>query len=141
MAGSRNRSLVRMHAAERGDESMFVALVASGLVGIVSVRWRDGCDAPHPWLYGLYVAAEARRQGVGRALVRKAEAASERRGADHISLDVDVDDTAARSFYETLGYTVVRRHEHRWRSADPETGAVTNEGTTPTLILRRRLDH
>jgi ribosomal protein S18 acetylase RimI-like enzyme len=139
LAGSRDRAQARVQVADRGDESMFVAAAASRLIGVISVRWREGCDPPHPWLYGLYVAPEARRHGVGAALVQVAEAESERRGADHISLDVDVDDTPARSFYEALGYTVVRGHEHRWRSVNPRTGAVTGEGTTPTFILRRRL--
>jgi GNAT superfamily N-acetyltransferase len=139
LTGSRDRVQVRLQAAERGDDSMLVAVMSSKVVAVESIRWRNGCDMPHPWLYGVHVAAEMRRQGVGRALVKAAEAVSRRRGADCLSLDVDTDDDAASSFYAALGYTVIRPHQHRWRSLDPRTGAVLNEGTVPTLIMRRSL--
>jgi ribosomal protein S18 acetylase RimI-like enzyme len=139
LAGSRDRAIVRLRAAERGAESTAVAVSEAQPVGVVSVRWRTGCDPPHPWLYGLHVAARVRRRGVGRGLVRYAEAECGRRGADHLSLDVDVDDAEAITFYEALGYAVVRRHQHRWRSLDPQSGAVTAEGTAPTFIMRRAL--
>ncbi|MFF5214592.1 hypothetical protein [Micromonospora sp. NPDC000442] len=69
----------------------------------------------------------------------RAEAAGAARGADAMSLDVDVDDEAAVSFYEGLGYVIVRPHQHRWRAVDPRTGAVTGEGTASTWIMRRHL--
>ncbi|WBB46793.1 GNAT family N-acetyltransferase [Verrucosispora sp. WMMA2044] len=109
------------------------------VVGVVSVRWRDGCDPPNPWLYGLAVVASARRRGIGRALVGAGEAAGAARGAEAMSLDVDVDDEAAVSFYARLGYVIVGPHRHRWRAIDPGTGAVTAEGTASTWIMRRRL--
>ncbi|MBQ1048145.1 GNAT family N-acetyltransferase [Micromonospora sp. C51] len=139
LAGSRDRAEVRLQAAERGEEAMLVAVAADHVVGVVSVRWRDGCDAPNPWLYGLAVVAPARRRGVGRALVEAGEAAGVARGAAAMSLDVDVDDVAAIAFYQRLGYVVVRPHQHRWRALDPRTGAVTGEGTVSTWIMRRHL--
>jgi GNAT superfamily N-acetyltransferase len=139
VVGSADRVAVRLQAAERGDDGMLVAEVSSRIVGVASVRWSNPCDAPNPWLYGLHDAAEARRRGIGRALVEAAEELGRRRGAEHMSLDVDVDDAAAIAFYETLGYAVVRRHRHRWRSVDPRTGRIVEEGTAPILIMRRRL--
>ncbi|MCW3819177.1 GNAT family N-acetyltransferase [Micromonospora sp. DR5-3] len=130
---------MRLKAAEHGEEGMLVAVLASRIVGAESIRWSQGCDPPNPWLYGLQVAAEFRGQGIGRSLVRAAEELGRRHGADHMSLDVDVDDARAIAFYEALGYTVVRHHQHHWRSLDPRTGAVINEGTAPTLIMRRLL--
>jgi ribosomal protein S18 acetylase RimI-like enzyme len=138
LAGSRDRAEVRLRAAEDGEETMLVAVLASGIVGAASIRWSQGCDPPNPCLYGLHVAAETRGRGIGRALVRAAEELGRQRGADHMSLDVDVDDARAISFYEALGYTVIRHHHHRWRSLDPRTGAVINEGTAPTVIMRHR---
>ncbi|WBB94590.1 GNAT family N-acetyltransferase [Verrucosispora sp. WMMC514] len=139
LARSRDRAEVRLQAARRGAEEMLVAMAAGRVVGVVSVRWRDGCDPPNPWLYGLAVVASARRRGIGRALVEAGEAAGAARGADAMSLDVDVDDEAAVSFYARLGYVIVRPHRHRWRAIDPGTGAVTAEGTASTWIMRRRL--
>ncbi|MFC6023492.1 GNAT family N-acetyltransferase [Plantactinospora solaniradicis] len=139
LTGSRDRALVRLQAAQHGDDSMLVAVRSSTVVGVESIRWRDGCDAPHPWLYGLEVAAGLRRQGMGRALVLAAEVLSRQRGAGQLTLDVDTDDDAASAFYSALGYTVARPHRHHWRSLDPHTGAVVAEGYAPTLIMRRAL--
>jgi len=139
LVGSPDRAEVRLQAAVRGVEDMLVAAVSSRIVGAASIRWSGGCDPPNPWLYGLHVAAEVRRHGVGRALMAAAEELARRRGADHLSLDVDVDEAGAIAFYTALGYSVVRPHRQRWRSHDPPNGAVTREGTAPTLILRRSL--
>jgi hypothetical protein len=68
-----------------------------------------------------------------------AEESGRRRDADHLSLDVDVEDSRALTFYGSLGYTVVRPHQHRWQSLDPDTGAVLDEGTAATLIMRHQL--
>ncbi|MEE6261111.1 GNAT family N-acetyltransferase [Plantactinospora sonchi] len=139
LAGSRERAEVRLQAAERGNEDMLVAVVAEDVVGVVSLRWLDGCDAPNPWLYGLAVVPSARRRGIGRALVEAGQATGAVRGADMMSLDVDVDDDAAVRFYERLGYVIVRPHEHHWRAIDPRTGGITGEGTAATWIMRRQL--
>lgn len=139
LAGSDDRAEVRVRAAEQGDEEMLVAVTANHVVGVVSVRWHDGCDAPNPWLYGLAVVDSARRRGIGRALVEAVEAAAAVRGADAVSLDVDVADDGATTFYRRLGYVTVRPHEHHWRAVDPRTGEVTGEGTAPTWIMCRRL--
>ncbi|WP_218577612.1 GNAT family N-acetyltransferase [Phytohabitans rumicis] len=135
---TRDVAEVRLQAAERGAEDMLVAVV-DGVVGAVSVRWQHGCDTPNPWLYGLAVLAPARRHGIGRALVAAAEAACTARGVHTISLDVDTDNLGAIAFYRKLGYESVRPHEHRWRSFDPRTGAVTGEGTASTWIMRADL--
>jgi GNAT superfamily N-acetyltransferase len=139
LTGSRERAEVRLIAAERGDESMTVAEVGGRIVGVVSVRWDEGCDPPNPWLYGLHVTPERRRLGLGRALIGAVEDAATQRGADQMSLDVDIDDDAVTRFYEELGYVALGPHQHRWRSLDPHTGEVLDEGTSPTLIMRRAL--
>ena len=75
----------------------------------------------------------------GSTLVRIGEDIARNRGADHMTLDVDVDDARAILFYEALGYAIVQPHQHHWRSVDPRTGAVLNEGWVATLIMRRPL--
>lgn len=139
MAGSRDRAEARLRAAESCDETMLVAVVRGRIVGAASVRWTGGCAPPDPWLFGVHVAAEVQRTGIGSALVRIGEDIARNRGADHMTLDVDVDDARAILFYEALGYAIVQPHQHHWRSVDPRTGAVLNEGWVATLIMRRPL--
>src|SRR2546423_10225277 len=95
LAGSRDRAEVRLRAAERGEEDMLVSVAEGEVVGVVSIRWQAACDPPHPSLYGLAVAALARRRRIGRALVDACEGTSLARGAEAVSLDVDADNAAS----------------------------------------------
>jgi ribosomal protein S18 acetylase RimI-like enzyme len=139
-ASRRARLRVRLAASGRGDEELMVALVADRYLGLVSLRWVGGCDPPYPWLYGLRVVPAERGRGIGRALVEAAEAAARVRGAAVMSLDVDMDNEDAIRFYRRLGYEGAVEHLHRWRSVDPDTGAVTGTGSAQTWILRHPLE-
>jgi ribosomal protein S18 acetylase RimI-like enzyme len=139
LIGAPDRAELRLRAAERGDEAMDVALVEGEVAGVVSVRWQAACDAPHPWLYGLYVAATHRRHGIGSVLLAAGEERARQHGAAYVSLDVDQDNTGAVDFYRARGYVVVRDHVHHWRSIDPRTGEVTATGRADTWIMRRPL--
>jgi ribosomal protein S18 acetylase RimI-like enzyme len=73
--------------------------------GICQLRYRltvwtgaDDC-----WLEDLFVESDARRAGLGRALVTAAIERAERRGCRRMELDVDEDNTGALAFYRTLG--------------------------------------
>jgi ribosomal protein S18 acetylase RimI-like enzyme len=136
LSASPDRARLRLRAALTGTELL---LVTDTMTGTVSVRWENGCDAPHPWMYALFVREEHRRHGVGRALIAAAEAAAVARACTAMSLDVDFTNDGAIRLYEHLGYTRVRRHEHRWRAIDPETGDVTATGTADTWIMRHAL--
>jgi ribosomal protein S18 acetylase RimI-like enzyme len=61
---------------------------------------------PDRWLSieNLYVAAECRRQGVGRALIQAAYAWGRERNLTKARLGVWQGNSAARAFYESLGY-------------------------------------
>jgi GNAT superfamily N-acetyltransferase len=131
LAGSQDRAEVRVRAAVRGEDGMLVAIACGIVVGMASVLWRDGCDPPNPWLYGLAVVALVRRRGIGRALVRAVEALCQERGIGAVSLDVEVGDRAA--------YVVAHGHEHHWRAVDPRVGTITGEGVVSTWIMRHGL--
>jgi ribosomal protein S18 acetylase RimI-like enzyme len=57
-------------------------------------------------LNDLFVAPSARGLGVGRALMEAARAHAIRTGAKRITLETVVENRAARSLYESLGYVV-----------------------------------
>lgn len=80
---------------------LFLVAEADGeIVGSVMA----GYDGHRGWLY--YLAADPRRrgEGIGRALVAKAEAKLFAMGCPKVQLMVRPDNTAARGFYEALGY-------------------------------------
>jgi ribosomal protein S18 acetylase RimI-like enzyme len=55
-------------------------------------------------LYDLFVAQEARRLGVGRALMLKAQAFAAETGAGMVELSTAKDNYQAKALYESLGY-------------------------------------
>jgi len=61
--------------------------------------------SPHfGFVFGLYTRPEARRRGVGRALMREIAAILRDEGRAHVLLSVDTPNEDARAFYERLGF-------------------------------------
>ena len=56
-------------------------------------------------LNDLYVAPEARKNGVGKALIAKAEALVKERGDKALILETAHDNTPAQALYEKLGFS------------------------------------
>ncbi len=56
------------------------------------------------YIDGLVVAAEHRRQGIGSGLMDAAAAWAKAQGASQLVLTVWAGNTAARGFYQSLGY-------------------------------------
>jgi GNAT superfamily N-acetyltransferase len=90
------------------DQTDQVAVVAK-LDGILAgtcllVRSElESCHPASPWLAGLYVTPEQRRQGVGRALVQAIEDQARRRGRRRLCLYT----RRAINYYECLGWSTV----------------------------------
>ena len=64
------------------------------------------------WLLNdLYVAPEARRRGVARALMNATRAFGEKTGVRGIALETGIDNTQAQALYEDLGYV---KQEGTW---------------------------
>lgn len=56
------------------------------------------------YLYDLYVAPHARRQGVARALMEAARQHALDRGAGRLQLETAIDNSPAQALYESLGW-------------------------------------
>jgi predicted N-acetyltransferase YhbS len=90
------------------DQTAQVALVAKldgALAGTcLLVRSElQPCHPVSPWLAGLYVALEHRRQGVGSALVRAIEDQARQRGSRRLYLYTD----SAIEYYKRLGWSTI----------------------------------
>ena len=81
-------------------ELFFVAVKDARIVGTVMA----GYDGHRGWMYSLAVLGVERRQGIGRQLVRHAEAALTARGCPKVNLQVLTAKDDVREFYEALGY-------------------------------------
>ena len=96
------RAFNRRHAEAPGFEPLVLSArdeggeIVGGLVGVCGWHWL------HVDL--LWVDEAHRGAGVGRRLLREAEAEARRRGVRHV--DLDTFDFQARPFYEREGYVV-----------------------------------
>ena len=81
-------------------ELFLVALVDFQLVGTSMA----GFDGHRGWVYYLAVDHDFRRQGIGSALMKKAEELLVKAGCPKLNLQIRADNAAVRAFYEKLGY-------------------------------------
>jgi GNAT superfamily N-acetyltransferase len=91
-------------SVQTGDIDVLAARSEGQILGVAVLAYRPNIPAGALFasIEDLYVRPEARRQGVGTALLT---AANERCAARKISyVEVQVEDEAAESFYKTLGY-------------------------------------
>lgn len=103
-------------------EASLVARLAGTLAGSILLV-RHELDARHdlsPWLAGLVVAPDARRQGVGTVLVRALEDHARLCGVERLYLYT----WEARRFYALLGWRAVETFE---------------DGDGPMMLMARRL--
>ena len=90
-----------------GDGDTAVLLTGPGPDGLAVLRfrgsiWAEGLEC---YLAELYVVPERRRLGLGRALMEAALELARERGASYMDLGTGEDDLAARSLYESLGFS------------------------------------
>jgi RimJ/RimL family protein N-acetyltransferase len=97
----------RRSLADRGERAVFGAFETGGsLIGMVGVARLDKTKRRHKaGLWGMYVTARARGQGVGGRLVEQAiRCAHEWPGVEQILLSVTTAAPAARRLYEKAGF-------------------------------------
>ena len=75
--------------------------------GVCQLRYRLAVWTGRPdcWLEDLFVEREARRAGLGRALVEAAVERARARGCARIDLDVNEDNERALALYTAMGFT------------------------------------
>jgi ribosomal protein S18 acetylase RimI-like enzyme len=82
------------------DHRILIARDGAQLLGSLMI----GYDGHRGWLYRMSVAPEARRRGVGRALVEHAERELLALGCAKINLQLHAHNDAGASFWRALGY-------------------------------------
>lgn len=90
-----------------GGDDPVVLLAGVGPDGIAVLRFRPSIwtRALECYLAELYVRPDRRGQGLGRALMAAAVELARSRGADYMDLATGEDDIAARTLYETFGFS------------------------------------
>jgi aminoglycoside 6'-N-acetyltransferase I len=87
---------------------LVVPRAEGGLAGLLELRLRDfaeGCvSSPVAYVEGWWVDDDARRRGVGAALMRAAEDWARARGLREIASDCDLDNEASLRAHEALGF-------------------------------------
>jgi aminoglycoside 6'-N-acetyltransferase I len=101
------REIEEISASE--SEEVFLAVRPDGgLCGFLEVAIRsraDGCDRqPVGYVEGWFVDPDARRQGVGRALVEGAEAWARSKGCRQMASDAELWNTISHQAHGALGY-------------------------------------
>ncbi len=82
----------------------------AGYVHVGSRKYAEGCTAsPVAYLEEWFVDADARRQGVGRALVAAAEDWARQNGFFELASDTTIDNETSLSSHLALGFAEVER--------------------------------
>lgn len=97
--------------AAHPDQGVWGAFDGARLLGIVALRREQALKLRHKgMIFGMYVAPEARGQGIGRALLLQAlELARSVPGLLQVNLSVNAGNRQAISLYESLGFETFGR--------------------------------
>ncbi len=110
-AAEHMREIERAFAA--GDLWVFFAEAKGRAVGFAEVavrRYANGCEQqPVAFLEGIWVAADVRRQGVGRALMDHIRAFLRARGHNELCSDALLDNTTSHAAHKSWGFTETER--------------------------------
>jgi GNAT superfamily N-acetyltransferase len=110
-------------AVEAGDVEVLAARSEDQILGVALLAYRLNVSAGERFasVEDLYVRPEARRRGVGRALLQAADERCEERGISYVEAQVEVRE--AELFYAALGY-------------EPETGVRVLSRSLPIIDVQ-----
>ncbi len=91
-------------SVEAGDIEILAARTGDRTLGVLVLAFRPSISAGGLFasIEDLYVRQEARREGVGKALLAAADKRCASRKVSYV--EVQVEDETAEAFYRTLGY-------------------------------------
>lgn len=91
-------------SVEVGDIEFITARTEDRTLGLIVLAYHPNISAGSLFasIEDLYVRPEARRQGIGRALLTAADERCAARGISYV--EVQVDDEYTETFYKALGY-------------------------------------
>jgi GNAT superfamily N-acetyltransferase len=107
-------------AVEAGDAEVLAARAEDQILGVALLAYRLSVSAGGLFasVEDLYVRPEARRRGVGRALLQAADERCEDHGISYV--EAQVEEREAEQFYAALGY-------------EPETGVRVLSRSLPII--------
>ena len=88
------------------DGEFLLGAIDGEPVGVCQIRyrWSVWTSSEDAWLEDLWVSDQARRSGLGRALLEAALERARERGCVRIELDVDEANTPALTLYRSVGF-------------------------------------
>ena len=89
---------------QQGWRRVWVALREGEIIGHIDLRSRPEAAARHRCLLGMGVHREARRSGLGAALVETAAAWAREQGLEWVDLEVLAGNAPARGLYRKCGF-------------------------------------
>lgn len=129
--GGRSEVLSGALSGGSSEEGLSAGQVAAqprlaGYAEVVVRSYADGCGLDTPYLEAWYIDPDARRQGVGRALLSAVESWAQRRGADWLGSDCLLDNRTSASAHLASGFDEVDRviqFRKRLKRPGPQDGS------------------
>jgi GNAT superfamily N-acetyltransferase len=117
---------------ERADTEFWLA-GSERAAAVCQLRFRLSVwtAAEDCWLEDLYVRPEARRHGLGRALVKRALERARERGCLRVELDTNEDNHAALELYRSLGFSTVSKGQSPSLFLGASLGPADESGAAP----------
>ena len=107
-----------MDILDHGDSQLVLVADSGngGLIGFLEASIRpfvEDCETDHVgYLEGWYVEPEFRKMGIGRELVRQAEAWAREKGCTEMASDAEIGNEGSLAAHLNLGYSETSRLVH-----------------------------